>query len=151
MVITEDALDTLQIFLIFLLTARRIRMFFSLKPSPSQGESSLKISDHWGLPFQRSQGTSKYTHTHTNSLTDWCFDREIIIGFLDKKSYQTYVLDSCLILTIKYSGRSKTSCYIQLSRIVKKCPCQFTFFIKINNVKSPLDTIKIEFPSFVSF
>ena len=39
---------------IFLLTVRRIRIFFSLKPSPSQGESSLKISDRWGSPFRRS-------------------------------------------------------------------------------------------------
>ena len=42
-----------------------IKMFFSLKPSQSQGESSLKISARWGSPFRRSQGTSK----HTNSLT----------------------------------------------------------------------------------
>ena len=27
-----------------------------------------------GSPFRRSQGTNKYTH----SLTDWCFDREIL-------------------------------------------------------------------------
>ena len=39
---------------IFLLTVRRIRMFFSLKPSLSQGESSLKISARWGSPFRRS-------------------------------------------------------------------------------------------------
>ena len=52
----------------FLLTVRRIRMFFSLKPSLSQGESSLKISDCWGSPFRRSQGTSKQTKRH--SLTD---------------------------------------------------------------------------------
>ena len=39
---------------IFLLTVRRIWMFFSLKPSPSQGESSLKISARWGSPFRRS-------------------------------------------------------------------------------------------------
>ena len=37
---------------------RRIRMFFSLKPFQFQGESSLKISARWGLPFRRSQGTS---------------------------------------------------------------------------------------------
>ena len=61
------------VFFIFLLTVRRIRMFFSLKPSPSQGESSLKILARWGSPFRRSQGTNKHTH----SLTDWCFDREI--------------------------------------------------------------------------
>ena len=61
------------VFLIFLLTVQRIRMFFSLKPSPYQGESSLKISARWGSPFRMSQGTSK----HTDSLTDWCFDREI--------------------------------------------------------------------------
>ena len=39
---------------IFQLAVRRIRMFFSLKPSPSQGESSLKISGRWGSPFRRS-------------------------------------------------------------------------------------------------
>ena len=63
---------------IFLLTVRRIRMFFSLKPSPSQGESSLKISGRWGSPFRRSQGTSKHPNTQTHSLTDWCFEREIL-------------------------------------------------------------------------
>ena len=62
---------------IFLLTVRRIPMFFSLKPSPYQRESSLKISARWGSPFRRSWGTSKQTDTH--SLTDWCFDREIDI------------------------------------------------------------------------
>ena len=51
---------------IFLLTVRRIRMFFSLKPYPSQGESCLKISARRGSPFRRSSGTSK----HTDSLTD---------------------------------------------------------------------------------
>ena len=61
----------------FLLTVRQIRMFFSLKPSLSQGESSLKISARWGSPFWRSQGTNKQTNKHTHSLTDWCFDREI--------------------------------------------------------------------------
>ena len=39
---------------IFLLMVRRIQMFFSLKPSQSQGESSLKISARWGSPFRRS-------------------------------------------------------------------------------------------------
>ena len=39
---------------IFLLTVRRIRMFFSLKPFLSQGESSLKISARWGSLFRRS-------------------------------------------------------------------------------------------------
>ena len=45
---------------------RQIRMFFSPKPSPSQGKSSLKISACWGLLFWRSQGRNN----HTNSLTD---------------------------------------------------------------------------------
>ena len=62
---------------IFLLTARRIRFFFSLKPSPSQGESSLKILARLGSPFRRSYGTSKQTNSLTNSLTDWYFNREI--------------------------------------------------------------------------
>ena len=46
---------------IFLLTVPRIGMFISLKPSLSQGESSLKISARWGSPFRRSQGTNKQT------------------------------------------------------------------------------------------
>ena len=66
MKIIEGALDTLQFFFIFLLTVRRIRMFFSLKPSPFQGESSLKISARQGSPFWRSQGTNK----QSNRLTD---------------------------------------------------------------------------------
>ena len=54
-------------FFIFLLTVRQIRMFlFSLKLSTAQGQSSLKISAHQSLLFQRSQGTNK----HTDSLTD---------------------------------------------------------------------------------
>ena len=61
---------------IFLLTVRRIRMFFSLKPSPSQGESSLKISARWGSAFPEELG-NKQTNRLTHSLTDWCFDREI--------------------------------------------------------------------------
>ena len=77
MKIIEGALDTLQFFFIFLLTVRRIRMFFSLKPSQSQGESSLKISARWGSPFRKSQGTNKQTNTLTHSLTDWCFYRVI--------------------------------------------------------------------------
>ena len=55
-------------FFIFLLTVRRIRMFFSLKPSASQGESSLKISALWGSPFRRSQGTNIQTNTLTDIL-----------------------------------------------------------------------------------
>ena len=39
---------------IFQLTVRRIQMFFSLKPSQSQGESYLKISARWGSLFRRS-------------------------------------------------------------------------------------------------
>ena len=39
---------------IFQLMVRRIQMFFSLKHSASQGESSLKISARWGSPFRRS-------------------------------------------------------------------------------------------------
>ena len=39
---------------IFLLTVRRIWMFFSLKHSATRGESSLKILARWGSPFRRS-------------------------------------------------------------------------------------------------
>ena len=45
-------------------------MFFDLKPSSFQGESSLKIS-------ARKQ-TNKQTNNQTDSLTDWCFYRVII-------------------------------------------------------------------------
>ena len=51
--------------------------FFSLKPSPSKGESSLKISGHQDSPFRRSQRTNKHTHRLTVSLTYKRFDREI--------------------------------------------------------------------------
>ena len=39
---------------IFQLTVRRIQIFFSLKPSQSQGDSSLKISAHQVYSFRRS-------------------------------------------------------------------------------------------------
>ena len=42
-------------------------MFFSLKPSPSQGESSLKISGHQDSPFV---GVREQTNTLTDRLTD---------------------------------------------------------------------------------
>ena len=51
---------------IFQLTVRRIRMFFSLKPSQSQGESSLKISGRGICRF----GGDREHKTHTNSLTE---------------------------------------------------------------------------------
>ena len=57
-------------FFIFLLTVRRIWMSFSLKPSPYQGQLSLKIPGRWDSPFRWSQGTSKHTHKITHSLTD---------------------------------------------------------------------------------
>ena len=49
---------------------QRIWMFFNLKPSSSQGESSLKIS------ARRFGGVREQTNKQTDSLTDWCFDRE---------------------------------------------------------------------------
>ena len=73
MKIIEGSLDMLYFFFIFLITVRRIRMFFSLKPSQSQGESSLKILARWGSP-RRFRGvreqTNKQTNKQTHSLTD---------------------------------------------------------------------------------
>ena len=46
-------------------------VFFSLKPSASQGESCLKISSYWGLLFWRCQGP-KCKQTD-ESLTSYCF------------------------------------------------------------------------------
>ena len=51
--IIEGALDTLNFFY-FLANGLKIPDFFILKPSLSQGKSSLKISARWGLPFRRS-------------------------------------------------------------------------------------------------
>ena len=62
---------------IFQLTVRRIQMFFSLKPSQSKGESSLKISDRCGSPFRGGELGNIQTHRLTHSLTDWYFDRVI--------------------------------------------------------------------------
>ena len=85
--IIEGALDKLYFFLIFLLTVGRIRIFFSLKPSSFQGESSLKISAHQGSPFWRSQGTNNQTNNQTDSLTDWRFYRVILYLTACKKSF----------------------------------------------------------------
>ena len=63
-------------FFIFLLTVQRIRMFFSLKPSVSQGKSSLKISAHQIQSFRRSQGTNKETDRLTDILLLQMIDKE---------------------------------------------------------------------------
>ena len=42
------------LFSIFWRTVSQIRKIFSLKPSATQGKSSLKISTRWGLAFRRS-------------------------------------------------------------------------------------------------
>ena len=55
---------------IFLLMVKRIQMFFSLNYFASQGESSLKISGHWGGGFTVLEGTSKHQNRQTHSLTD---------------------------------------------------------------------------------
>ena len=52
---------------IFLLMVRRIQMFFSLEPSLSQGESSLKISARW---VRRFGGVREQTNKQTNKQTD---------------------------------------------------------------------------------
>ena len=82
MKIIESALDTLKFFFIFLLTIQRIRMFVSLKPSLSQGESSLKISARWGLPRRfggvREQ-TDRQTHWQTGAFIEsWSQVKQVI-------------------------------------------------------------------------
>ena len=60
-------LNTLYFLFIFLLTVRRIWMFFILKPSLSPGESSLKISARWdGVREQ----TYKQTHRYPTALVN---------------------------------------------------------------------------------
>ena len=105
MKIIEGALDTLQFFFIFLLTVRRIRMFFSLKPSQSQGESSLKMSARWGSPFRRSQGTNKQTHSLTDRLVLLQRDFESAIF------YNQYVR-SIYVNEYQYKPVSDTQTYV---------------------------------------
>ena len=70
---------------IFQQTVQRIQMLFSLKPSSSQAESSLKFSARWG-------SLEELGNKQTDSLTDWCFDREMCnqtYSIQDKKSLLT--------------------------------------------------------------
>ena len=118
MVIIEGALDTLYFFFIFLLTVRRIRMFFSLKPSASQGESSLKISAHQDSPF-RSYGTNKHTHRLTHSLTYTSALIEILVYL--KRSHKVEEQDqSCN----KYTDYCKQDVTIQF----------YPYYLKINTI-----------------
>ena len=64
------------VFFIFLLTVLRIRMFFSLKHSASQGESSLKISARFGFAVSEELG-NKHTNKQTHLLISCCFSRVI--------------------------------------------------------------------------
>ena len=77
---------------IFLLTVWRIRMFISLKPSASQGKSSLKISARRDSP-RRFGGVREQTNTLTHSLTDWCFYRVI------------HILHPCPWMGLEWAGR----------------------------------------------
>ena len=82
---------------------RRIQMFFSLRPSPSQEESSLKIWARWGSPFRRSLGnkhTNKHTHWHPIACIEWFWKL-----LCSSKRYQI-VMTKCLHnYHYKYSGR----------------------------------------------
>ena len=77
---------------------------FSLKPSPSHGESSLKISARWGSPFRRSSGTSKQTDRLTHWLTDWCFYRVMYSlknnTLLSSSPFSTTPLDCMITILI---------------------------------------------------
>ena len=55
-------------------TVRRIQMFFSPKPSLSQGKYPSKFQLAW---VRRFGGVRVQTNTQTHSLTDWCFDRDM--------------------------------------------------------------------------
>ena len=75
-VIIEGSTVHALVFFILLLTVRRNRMFFSLKPSASEGELG-----------------NNQTNTQTHSLTDWCFD---------KNSAEIWIWDHHFFLYIKY-------------------------------------------------
>ena len=64
---------------IFQLTVRRIKMFFSLKPfNPKWNHpSKFQLTGVRRFGGVREQ-TNTQTDSLTHSLTEWCFDREII-------------------------------------------------------------------------
>ena len=72
--IIEGALDTLYFF-IFLLTVLRIRMFFSLKYSPSQGEYPSKFQL---ARVRRCEGVGEQTNKQTDKLTHSLTDRLVL-------------------------------------------------------------------------
>ena len=59
--------STRSIFFISLLTVRRIRMFFSLKPSATEGETSLKFQL---IRLSRFGGVKEQINKQTDKLTD---------------------------------------------------------------------------------
>ena len=96
--------------LIFQLTIWQIQMIFSLKPSSSQGELSLKISARLSSSFRRSWGTSKqtdsFTHWQNGAFIEW-FDRIIegprigslsVYGWTSKRSLSTIQNFNCLLI-----------------------------------------------------
>ena len=68
------ALGCTTIHAIFLLAVRRIRMFFSLKPSPYQGKGNHP-SKFWLAGIRRFGGVREQTSKQTHSLTYKCFYR----------------------------------------------------------------------------
>ena len=74
---------------IFQLTVRRIRMFFSLKPSQSQAESSLKISARWVSPLGNKQ-TDSLTHKKIQLMTILCKER-FVMPEERKMKFQTFL------------------------------------------------------------
>ena len=72
---------------IFLLTVWGIRVFFSLKPSSSQGQLSLKISTCLGSPIWRSGGTNKQIKRQTHSQTGVLIEMLNLAVFVPKSSY----------------------------------------------------------------
>ena len=74
----------LYFFFIFLLTVRRIRMSFSLKPFLSQGDHPSKFQL---AGVRRFGGVREQTNKRANSLTDWRFYRVIYLGILKVSAY----------------------------------------------------------------
>ena len=70
---------------IFQLTVRRIWMFFSLKPSPSQGNHPSKFQF---AGVHRFGGVREQTNKQTHSLTDWRFYR--VIGTVLRLTSELY-------------------------------------------------------------
>ena len=111
---------------IFELTVRRIQMFFSLKPSQSQGGSSLKISARW------SWGTNKHTESLTDRLALLLHDFYLYEEDVWKSNFEV-LLENLIFMCLNNKSRR---IYIMAKVFFTKKPLRFREF-KRSSVYAP--------------